>query len=84
LALDGVEEADEFLVPVALHAVADHRAVQYVEGGEQLSEVRVLGQAAEDMLNAALLRDIDEGLEDIEAGRVYDYGSAHHHRERPC
>jgi hypothetical protein len=35
LTLDGVEEADEFLVPVALHAVADHGVVQDVEGGEQ-------------------------------------------------
>ena len=34
-ALDGVEEADEFLMPVALHAVADHRALEHVEGGEQ-------------------------------------------------
>ena len=34
-ALDGVEEADELLVPVALHAVADDRAVEHVEGGEQ-------------------------------------------------
>ena len=34
-ALDGVEEADEFLVPVALHAWADDGAVEHVEGGEQ-------------------------------------------------
>ena len=33
--LDGVEEADELLMPVALHAAADHRALQHVEGGEQ-------------------------------------------------
>ena len=31
----GVEEADELLMPVALHAAADDRAVQHVEGGEQ-------------------------------------------------
>ena len=34
-ALDGIEEADEFLVPVALHAVADHPTVEHVEGREQ-------------------------------------------------
>ena len=33
--LDRVEEADEFLVTVALHAAAEHRAVQDVERGEQ-------------------------------------------------
>ena len=35
LALDGVEEADEVLMPVALHATADDLALQHVEGGEQ-------------------------------------------------
>ena len=35
LRLDGVEEADELLMPMALHAAADHRAVQHVERGEQ-------------------------------------------------
>ena len=33
--LDGVEEADELLVPVALHAAAEDGAVEDVEGGEQ-------------------------------------------------
>ena len=33
--LDGVEEAEELLVPVARHALADHRAVEDVERGEQ-------------------------------------------------
>ena len=28
LTFDGIEETDELLVPVALHAAADHRAVQ--------------------------------------------------------
>ena len=32
---DGVEEADELLMAVALHAAADDRAVQDVERGEQ-------------------------------------------------
>ena len=32
---DGVEEADELLVPVALHAAAEHAPVEHVEGGEQ-------------------------------------------------
>jgi hypothetical protein len=34
-ALDGVEEATEFLVSVARHAAADHGAVEDVERGEQ-------------------------------------------------
>jgi len=35
LALDSVEEADEFDMAVALHAAADHRSVQHAEHGEQ-------------------------------------------------
>ena len=35
LALDGVEKTDEFEVAVALHAAADHRAVEYTERREQ-------------------------------------------------
>ena len=35
LRLDGVEEADELLVPVALHVAADDGAVEDVERGEQ-------------------------------------------------
>ena len=35
LALDGVEEADELLMSVALHAAADDITLQNVEGGEQ-------------------------------------------------
>jgi len=35
LALDGIEKADEFLVPVTLHAAPDDLAFQDVEGGEQ-------------------------------------------------
>jgi len=35
LRLDSVEEADELLVPVALHIAADDGAVEDVEGGEQ-------------------------------------------------
>jgi hypothetical protein len=33
--LDLVEEADELLMPVALHVAADHRAIQHVQRGEQ-------------------------------------------------
>ena len=33
--LDGGEEADELLVPVALCAAAEHAPVEHVEGGEQ-------------------------------------------------
>ena len=35
LALDAVEEADELLMAVALHVLADDRAVEHVERGEQ-------------------------------------------------
>ena len=35
--LDGVEEADEFLMAVALHVAADHRAIEDIERGEQRS-----------------------------------------------
>ena len=33
--VDGIEEADELLMPVALHAAADHLALQHVQGGKQ-------------------------------------------------
>src|SRR6478609_9160183 len=33
--LNGVEKADEFLMTVALHAAAQHRAVEYVQGRKQ-------------------------------------------------
>jgi hypothetical protein len=36
LAVDPVEEADELLMPVAAHALADDRAVERVERGEQV------------------------------------------------
>ena len=35
LRFDGVEEADELLMPVARHAAADHLAFEHVERGEQ-------------------------------------------------
>ena len=35
LALDGIEKADELLVPVALHAAADDFALEDIEDGEQ-------------------------------------------------
>ena len=35
LAVDLVKEADELLMPVAAHALADDLAVEDVEGGEQ-------------------------------------------------
>jgi hypothetical protein len=34
-ALDGIEKADEFLMPVALHAAADDFALKDIECGEQ-------------------------------------------------
>jgi transposase len=48
--LDGVEEADELLMPMALHVAADHRAVEDVERGEQrrrpIAFVDAMGPAA--------------------------------------
>jgi hypothetical protein len=35
LGFDGIEEPDEFLMPVALHAAADELAFEHVEGGEK-------------------------------------------------
>ena len=35
MAVDGVEKANELLMPVAAHALADDLAVEDVEGGEQ-------------------------------------------------
>src|SRR5262245_33549917 len=35
LGLDRIQKADEFLMPMALHAAADDLAVEHVEGGEQ-------------------------------------------------
>ena len=35
LALDGVEEANELLVPMTLHAASDHAARRHVQGGKQ-------------------------------------------------
>jgi hypothetical protein len=34
LALDGIEEADEFAVPMALHTAPDHRPLEHAERGE--------------------------------------------------
>ena len=34
-AVDRIEKADELLIPVAAHALADDLAVEDVEGGEQ-------------------------------------------------
>src|SRR5205807_1291444 len=35
LALDGIEKADEFEMPVALHAAPDYRAVEHAKRGGQ-------------------------------------------------
>src|SRR5437588_10819284 len=35
LGLDGIQELDELLMPVTLHAASDHLAVEHVERGEQ-------------------------------------------------
>ena len=40
--IDGVEEADELLMAVALHVAADDGAVEYIEGGKQRGGVVAL------------------------------------------
>ena len=35
LGLDGVEEADELLVTMALHVAADHAPIKHVESGKE-------------------------------------------------
>ena len=42
LAIDLVEKADEFLMPVARHALADGAALQHVERGEQCGRAMAL------------------------------------------
>src|ERR1700690_3317284 len=42
LRLDGVEEADELLVPVALHIAADDGPIENVEGREQCRRAMTL------------------------------------------
>jgi hypothetical protein len=51
--LNGVEEADELLVTMALHASADHLAFQHVEGGEHAN------QRLMDERGRRLLRSVD-------------------------
>ena len=50
LGFNGVEKADEFLMPVALHVAVDYRAIQHVQRGEQggdaVAFVVVLGWTA--------------------------------------
>src|SRR5712671_735086 len=50
LRLDGVEEPDELLMAVALHAAADHVALEHIESGEQRGRavpfVDAMGRAA--------------------------------------
>ena len=42
LGLDGIEEADELLVPVALHIAADDGPIEDVEGREQRGRAMTL------------------------------------------
>ena len=40
LGLEGIEEADELLMPMALHAAADDPAFEHIESGEQRGRCR--------------------------------------------
>jgi hypothetical protein len=46
LALDGIEKADEFLMPMTLHAASDNLAFKDVESGEQGGGVLIPGEVA--------------------------------------
>ena len=64
LGVDGVEEADELLMAMALHIAPDDRAVEHVEGGEQRGRAAalvVMGHGAE-----ASLLDGQAGLGAVE------------------
>ena len=83
LGVDGVEKADELLMPVALHVLADDRAVENIHGGEQRRRAvpdvvvghragaalfqRQPGLGAVERLNLALLVD---GKDDGVSGRI--------------
>src|SRR5580704_11062019 len=62
LAVDLIEEADEFLMPMARHALADDPALQHVERGEQrrrtVTLVVMLGWTAPDGIQRARLRSL--------------------------
>jgi hypothetical protein len=59
--LDGIEEADELLMPVSLHAAADDLAVEHVEGGEQRRDAVALVIVRHRACPAALQRQAGLG-----------------------
>ena len=74
--LDGVEEADELLMAVLLHAAADHAAIQHIESGKPrggaMSLVVVLhGPTAGPSSLAGWLRAIERL--DLGAGTIADH-----------
>lgn len=46
--LDGVEEADELLMTMALHIPADHLTYEHVEGSEECGGAVILGRIGSD------------------------------------
>src|SRR5215469_17503023 len=72
LAFDGVEEANELLMPGTLHVAANHRAVEDVERGEQRQAMRLKPVRAPDALKGT---DADaDGLAHHRAGPMRRLG----------
>ena len=70
LCLDGVEEADELLVPVALHVSADDGAVEDVESGEQRGS-----------RGSSFQHGPASSADQAECGRAPGFGSSHRPRD---
>ena len=72
LALDGVQEADELLMPVALHAAADDLAFQHVEGGEQggraMSLVDPMGVDSDPLWQSEVAQQLTLEVPDVSPG----------------
>ena len=78
LALDRVEEANEFLMPMALHVAPDHRAFEDVQRGEQRGgavALVVVGHGG-----AAALLQRQTGLGSIKRLNLRLFVDAEHHR----
>jgi len=79
-ALDGIEEADEFAVAVALHAAANHRAVKHAECGEQRGGAMRLVIVCHGLAAAGL--DRQPGLGAVESLDLAVCIEREHHRVR--
>jgi hypothetical protein len=84
LGFDGVEKADELLMPMALHAPADDLAFEHVEGGEEgrgaVADIVVGHGAAAPLLDREPWLGAVEGLDLAHMGnsQVKTFGSGFH------